>query len=74
MIVITKLIGDTVNTLLVTDSFKEASDKFYSLVNDEINEYVYDSPNESVEMKNIDGNIIFKAEDNEHHTITLQAM
>lgn len=74
MIVITKLIGDTVNTLLVTDSFKEASDKFYSLINDEINEYVYNSPNESVQMKNIDGNIIFKAEDNEHHTITLQAM
>lgn len=74
MIVITKLIGDTVNTLLVTDSFKEASDKFYSLINDEINEYVYNSPNESVKMKNIDGNIIFKAEDNEHHTITLQAM
>lgn len=74
MIVITKLIGDTVNTLLVTDSFKEASDKFYSLINDEINEYVYNEPNEAVEIKNIDGNIIFKAEDNQHHTITLQAM
>lgn len=74
MIVITKLIGDTVNTLLVTDSFKEASDAFYSLVNDEINEYVYDGPNESVKMTNVDGHIIFKAEDNEHHTITLQAI
>lgn len=68
MIVINQIINGTVHTRLITDSFHEASDAFYSL----IKENNFESDN--YKIKQIDNHVIFEAESDDGDKITLQSM
>ena len=68
MIVINQIINGTVHTRLVTDSFHEASDAFYSLIQDN------NFKRENYKIIKIDNHIIFEAEADNGDKITLQSM